>query len=91
MFATDMTPAESEPRLLRAGTLTAAYSIGRSYVTGDWIAVGSVRSDGFSEHLPVWILVGYGTSARDALDDLHRHLALESIKFSTWSQKTALV
>lgn len=83
MFATDMTPAESEPRLLRAGALTAAYSIGRSYVTGDWIAVGSVRSDDPPEHLPVWILVGYGASRGDALGDLHRHLVQESMKFGS--------
>ena len=91
MNTTDVMPTSPAPGVLRAGTLTAEFALGRSHVTGDWIAVATVRSDEPPKHLPGWILIGYGTSQGDAIGDLHCRLEDELLRFKAWKQDAFLL
>ncbi len=73
----DLTTRETVPQIC-VGPLRAEYTITRSGVTGDWVAVGTVRGlTPPTTSLP-WVLVGMGHSATDAVEDLRRQMELHA-------------
>ena len=65
---------------LSVGPLWAEYSIARSQVTGDWVAVGTIHSLQPIATPPAWILVGLGDSVPDAVEDLRRQMERQAIR-----------
>lgn len=64
-------------RILRTRGLLAEYSTGQA-PSGEWFALGSVRSEVPLMGPPAWILVGTGPSAEDAVGGLMRELETEA-------------
>jgi hypothetical protein len=65
---------------LTVGSLQAEYSLARSQVTGDWVAVGTIHSLQPVATPPAWILVGLGDNAPDAVEDLRRRMEWQTIR-----------
>lgn len=80
-MSTVITPATDRliPQLA-VGPLRAEYSLARSQVTGDWVAVGTIHSLQPLATPPAWILVGLGDSAPDAIEDLRRQMERQAIR-----------
>jgi hypothetical protein len=64
-------------RILRTRGLQAEYTTGQA-PSGEWFALGSVRSDVSLITPPAWILVGTGSSAEDAVGGLMIELETEA-------------
>lgn len=64
-------------RILRTRDLLAEYSLGQT-PSGEWFALGSVRSEQALQQMPAWILVGTGRSAEDAVGGLMVELESEA-------------
>jgi hypothetical protein len=56
--------------VVEAGALYAECTVVRAQETGDWLAVGTVRSRLRTPLPPAWILVGIGSTAAAAIEDL---------------------
>lgn len=63
--------------VLRTQGLLAEYTTGQA-PSGEWFALGSVRSEIPLSSPPAWILVGTGRSAADAVDGLRIELETEA-------------
>lgn len=68
-------------RILRTQGLLAEYTTGQA-PSGEWFALGSVRSELPLTSPPAWILVGTGRSAEDAIGGLMIELETEAIRIS---------
>jgi hypothetical protein len=66
-----------EAPVIRTSGLLAEYSLGQT-PTGEWFALGSVRSETAALSQPAWMLVGTGASAEDAIAGLHGQLVSEA-------------
>ena len=64
-------------RILRTRGLLAEYTTGQA-PSGEWFALGSVRSEMSLAGSPAWILVGTGPSAEDAVGGLMIELESEA-------------
>ena len=64
-------------RILRTRGLLAEYTTGQA-PSGEWFALGSVRSETPLITPPAWILVGTGRSAEDAVGGLMLELESEA-------------
>ena len=64
-------------RILRTRGLLAEYTTGQA-PSGEWFALGSVRSEVPLLGPPAWILVGTGSSAADAVGGLMIELESEA-------------
>lgn len=64
-------------RVLRTKGLLAEYSTGRS-PSGEWFALGTVRSELPGRDQPAWMLVGTGETADDAVSTLQRQMESEA-------------
>lgn len=64
-------------RILRTRGLLAEYTTGQA-PSGEWFALGSVRSEVPLITPPAWILVGTGPSAEDAVGGLMIELESEA-------------
>jgi hypothetical protein len=67
-------------RQISVGPLRAEYSLAHSTVTGDWVAIGTIRSLPSLSMPPAWILVGLGDSASDAIEDLRQQMEWQAIR-----------
>jgi hypothetical protein len=63
--------------LLQTGTLDAAYALGYSAVTRQWVGVATVHDANEPCRRPAWIITGIGRSPAAAIDDLRRQLERE--------------
>jgi hypothetical protein len=70
------TPLREVP-VLRTQGLLAEYTTGRA-PSGEWFALGTVRSEIPLPSPPAWILVGTGRSAEDAVGGLLIELETEA-------------
>lgn len=68
-------------RILRTRGLLAEYTTGQA-PSGEWFALGSVRSELSLPNPPAWILVGTGGSVEDAVGGLLIELETEARRFS---------
>ena len=64
-------------RILRTHGLLAEYTTGQA-PSGEWFALGSVRSEIALTSPPAWILVGTGRSVDDAVGGLMIELETEA-------------
>lgn len=64
-------------QILRTKGLLAEYTTGRS-PSGEWFALGTVRSELPLSSPPAWILVGTGNSVEDAVGGLKIELETEA-------------
>ncbi len=69
-------------RILRTRGLLAEYTTGQA-PSGEWFALGSVRSELPLQQPPAWILVGTGLSAEDAVGGLLIELETEALRIRT--------
>ena len=68
--------------VLRTRGLLAEYTTGQA-PSGEWFALGSVRSELTLPNPPAWILVGTGRSAEDAVGGLLTELETEARRISS--------
>ncbi|MGE3845148.1 MAG: hypothetical protein AB7I50_26610 [Vicinamibacterales bacterium] len=66
-------------RTLRSKGLLAEYTTGQA-PSGEWFALGSVRSELPLTSPPAWILVGTGRSVEDAVSGLLTQLETEALR-----------
>jgi hypothetical protein len=66
-------------RVLRTRGLFAEYSTGQS-PSGEWFALGTVRSELPGRDQPAWMLVGTGKSADDAVTTLLHQMEHEAVR-----------
>ncbi|HUG14625.1 MAG TPA: hypothetical protein VMM78_06360 [Thermomicrobiales bacterium] len=64
-------------RVLRTNGLLAEYSIGRA-PSGEWFALGAIRSELPGRDQPAWLLVGAGASADAAVSTLLQQMEIEA-------------
>jgi hypothetical protein len=64
-------------RILRTRGLFAEYSTGHA-PSGEWFALGTVRSESPGRNQPAWMLVGTGESADAAVSTLLRQMEIEA-------------
>lgn len=69
-----MPKAGSVVPAVQVGMLRAEYTLAKAQASGEWVAVGTVRSLQSPSCPPAWILVGLGDSASEAVEDLRRQL-----------------
>ena len=69
-------------RILRTEGLLAEYTTGQA-PSGEWFALGSVRSEVPLLSPPAWILVGTGRSAEDAVGGLMIELQTEARRITS--------
>lgn len=69
-------------RILRTKGLFAEYSTGQS-PSGEWFALGTVRSELPGRDQPAWMLVGTGDSVDAAISTLLRQMELEAQRLWT--------
>lgn len=73
--------ASKETPVLRTHGLLAEYTLGQSVVTGEWFALGTVRSEERPElRHPAWVLVGTGESREDAVSHLLTAMEREALR-----------
>lgn len=65
------------PRVLRTNGLFAEYTMGRA-PSGEWFALGSVRSEQPLALRPAWVIVGTGSTAEDAVGRLQSELETQA-------------
>jgi hypothetical protein len=70
-----------ETRILRTKGLLAEYTTGQA-PSGEWFALGTVRSELPLVSPPAWVLVGTGSSAEDAIGGLMIKLESEAQRIS---------
>lgn len=68
-------------RIIRTRGLLAEYTTGQA-PSGEWFALGSVRSEMTLPSPPAWILVGTGRSAEDAVGGLLMELETEALRIA---------
>ena len=69
-------------RILRTRGLLAEYTTGQA-PSGEWFALGTVRSEIAIPSPPAWILVGTGPSAEDAVGGLMAELETEASRIQS--------
>ncbi len=70
---TEVAHETADAPVVRSLGLMAEYSIGQAE-TGEWFAIGSVRSISAARYHPAWVIVGTGSSANDAVAALQLQL-----------------
>lgn len=73
------TTVSGQARILRTRGLLAEYSVAQR-PSGEWFALGSVRSDLGLVLRPAWVLVGTGTTAEAAVKRLQAELETEAAR-----------
>lgn len=74
MTPVDMREATRGSHHLSVGTLQADYSVVRSELTGNWIAIGTVRCTQPLPTPPASLLIGIGMTPIEAINDLRREM-----------------
>jgi hypothetical protein len=69
-------------QILRTRGLLAEYTTGQA-PSGEWFALGSVRSELPLTSPPAWILVGTGRSVEDAVSGLLTQLETEALRIGS--------